>query len=268
MIIDDKHKVAFIHIPKCGGTSIAVQLSGLDSYDGYFRRNGEHPQLGRAPYMHIPLFYLKQEFPDVFEKVAAYRSFALIREPYERFASATFQRLAEYDGVSLTPRSQITVEAAISEGRKVAEWLSGRDSFWSMDYIHFTRQADYVFLGGEQVVHNVFPMEDMSAMTSCIESHCDIAIDASRRENPNFATSGGLVRSLHVLKPIYSRLTTWPMRRRLIALLRKLNWYSPAPLYKMFRDDPVIGAFVDDYYSRDFALYDAARDRMNAVGGS
>jgi hypothetical protein len=265
MIIDDKHKVAFIHIPKCGGTSITTQLDELDSYEGFFRRAGDHPRLGRVPYKHIPLFYLRQEFPEVFEKVSAYNSFALIREPYDRFASATFQGLAEHDGVTLAARSQITPDVAIQEGRKVAERLSGKGRFWTMEHIHFTRQVDYVFLDEEQVVHNIFPVESMDEMAKCMATYCGAFIDASRRENPNFATNSNLIRSLHMLKPIYSRLTTWGMRRRVVSLLRQMNLYSPAPVYEMFRKDAVISRFVESYYSQDFALYEASKARVKAL---
>src|ERR1700756_1678559 len=96
MIINDPHEVVFVHVPKCGGTSIRLQLAEMDSYKGAFQYKGEHPDLGKIHYAHIPLQFLSAAFPDAFDKVSRYKSFALLRDPFDRFASATFQRLEEF----------------------------------------------------------------------------------------------------------------------------------------------------------------------------
>src|SRR5215469_2320355 len=122
MIIDDEHRVAFVHIPKCGGTSVRRQLAALDSCRGFFYDRRDHDALGRLDYCHIPLAFLAAHFRDAFDKVAAYSAFALVRDPHSRFVSATFQRLALFGGVR---RTTATASEALQEAERTIDWLSG-----------------------------------------------------------------------------------------------------------------------------------------------
>jgi hypothetical protein len=261
MIIDDDHRAVFVHIPKCGGTSVARQFGALDTCK-LFRRKGEHEALGPIHYAHLPLVYLKAHYPAEFAKLLDYESFALLRDPHARFASATFQRIEEFGG---TPRIQITGKAALKEARAVIAWLRDRPTFCDLEYIHFSRQCDYIFLDGQQIVRNIYTIEDMHLFGRDLGDVTGLAFDADRRENSNFASSyGGLFAVLHGLKPIYSRLTSWALRERILLLLRKWNLQKPTSLYDAFRRDPEIAAFVESYYAEDFALRRAAQARMEA----
>ena len=98
MIVDDAHEVAFVHIPKCGGTSVSRQLRLLDSNNEFFKDVRDHPALGRTHFSHLPLFFLREFYPETFDRIAAYRAFAIARDPYVRFASSTIQHLDEFRG--------------------------------------------------------------------------------------------------------------------------------------------------------------------------
>jgi len=263
MIIDDIHETAFVHIPKCGGTSISLQFGDLDSYDGAFRRKGVHPVLGAIHYAHIPLPFLRRCYPAEFDKVSAYRSFALTRDPHARFASATFQRLEEFLGV---PKIDITRARALEEARAVARWLAGRGPFCDLEHVHFSRQVDYVALDGERLVDGVFPIEDIAELAAALEARCHVPFDPGRRENTNFGSGSRLLSVLHVAKPLYSRLTTWAFRERLLLLARRWKINGPQSLYDDFRRDPQISDFVEDYYAEDFKLYQAARIAPGGAG--
>lgn len=266
MIIDDAHRAAFVHIPKCGGTSVSLQFSELDSYAGAFRRKGVHPALGSIHYAHIPLAHLEQHYPDEFEKIATYQSFALVRDPHDRFASATFQRLEEFGGASrlnVTSKLDITSKQALGEAREVIRWLADRDTFCDLEYIHFSRQIDYVELRGQRIVDHVFPLENISDMAAALEAFCGIRFDPERRENTNFASNNRLLAMLHVAKPIYSRLTSWEFRKRVVGTLRRWNMHGPDSLYAELRQDPEVSSFVGDYYAMDFALYRSAKARLS-----
>ena len=104
MIIDDEHRVAFVHIPKCGGTSVRNQLAAIDSCKGEFYGRRPHERLGLLDYCHIPLQTLAREFPTAYEKVGAYQSFAIVREPHARFASA---HVGEAGGIGLIVGHQL-----------------------------------------------------------------------------------------------------------------------------------------------------------------
>jgi hypothetical protein len=257
MIIDDVHRVAFIHIPKCGGTSVGHQFRPLDSYEGRFRRPGTHPRLGPIHYSHIPLSFLRDEYPDEFEKVATYHAFAVLRDPHARFASAVCQRLEEFGG--LAPL-EITTDIATREARAVMDWLRARDRFCDLEYIHFSRQTDYVRLNGRQIVGHLYPLEDLSGLAASLQTLCGLAFDPERRENTNFVSTGGLLSQLRRFKPLYSRLTTWGMRERLLHLMQHWKLHTPSSLYDRFRRDPTISRFVEDYYAEDFAIRKIASD--------
>jgi hypothetical protein len=262
MILDDKYETAFIHIPKCGGTSISLQFRELDSYGGAFRRKGVHPALGAIHYAHIPLSFLARHYPVEFGKVSAYRSFALARDPHERFASATFQRLEEFIGV---PKPDITLTRALDEARAVMRWLAGRGAFCDLEHIHFTRQIDFVSMDGAPVVDEVYPIEDIAGLAAALEARCQIRFDPDRRANTNFGSSSRVLSVLRYAKPLYSRVTTWEFRERLLLLARRWKLQSPHALYDAFREDREISAFVQDYYAEDFTLYRTAVGRV--VGG-
>jgi hypothetical protein len=263
MIIDDAHRAAFIHVPKCGGTSVSLQLLGEDAQGGRFRQKGVHPELGPIHYAHLPLRFLRDYFPDIFAKVVSYQSFALTRDPHDRFASAIFQRLEEFCGVS---KIEITGELAVREARRVMEWVQQRDEFCDLEYIHFSRQIDYICLDGEVIVKNVFRLDDLAGLAEAMSRLCGITIDADRRENINFASNNRALALIHRLKPIYSRLTPWSLRERLLFMMKDLKLQNPDKLYDILRDDSEISGFVREYYSADLELYKSVAGRTSRAG--
>jgi len=263
MIIDDAHKVAFVHIPKCAGTSVRRQLQLLDSYDGFFFDRRDHEVLGAIDYCHLPLVFLERHFPDAFAKLCDYRSFALVRDPLTRFVSAIFERLALFKGVTGTTA---TAEIAIREADEVMRWLEGRAAFCEAPFIHFARQTDYVALGGRAIVGNVYALEDMAGFGAAIGELTGVSFDPGRRENINFASSNRLLSVLHHAKPIYARLTTWDQRQAILKQMNRWRVASPDRLYTNIRENPDIRAFVGAYYADDVALHAAARARIDARG--
>jgi hypothetical protein len=259
MIIDDEHRVAFVHIPKCGGTSVRRQLEALDSYQGFFYDRREHAELGRLDYCHIPLSFLAEHFPEAYEKVATYRAFALVRDPHSRFVSATFERLALFGGVR---RTAATAHDAISEAERTIDWLADRGPFSDPAYIHFARQIDYVTLDGRRIVDNVYAIEDMAGFGAELERLTGARFDPGRRENTNFASPNRWLSLLHVAKPLYSRVTSWKQREAILKVLHRWKLQSPDALYEAFRRNPRITAFVESYYAEDLPLYEEAKARM------
>jgi hypothetical protein len=257
MIIDDVHRMAFIHIPKCAGTSVRKQLDPIDTTGGVFYPMIDHPVLGRIHGSHIPLAFLRDHYPAEFAKLERYRSFALIREPLGRFASAAFQRLKGHHRV--VP-GEITPAMALREAHEVMEWLDGRGPFCDAPYIHFARQSDYVRVDGQQIVRNLFAMGDMAGFAAAIEAACGVHLDPERRENTNFASSNPLTRHVRrALRPLYRRLTPWEFRQKLLLKVKEANPGRDEPLYAAFRNDAKVRAFVDRYYADDWETCAALR---------
>jgi hypothetical protein len=259
MIIDDAHQAAFVHIPKCGGASAVTQLGQFDSCGGAFRRIGEHPALGPIHYAHIPLRYLQQCFPDEFTKIATYQSFALVRDPQDRFASAVFQRIHENTGVS---KLDITADAAIFEAYNVIKWLESRTNFCDLEYIHFARQIDYITIDQDSIVKHVFPLTHLAEFAKSLMTHCNIRFDPTQHENVNFASNNRILAMLRTAKPIYSRLTGWSLRKRILLRLKALGMQGPDRLYAELSDRSEISTFVKDYYAADFVAYRSATARL------
>jgi hypothetical protein len=256
VVIDDTHRLVFVHIPKCGGTSIRAALSAFDSLQGEFAKKGVHPILGPIFFGHLPLAFVERHYPSQWEKLLTYESLAVARDPFERFSSATIQRLKEFRGeIDL----KITTSMALNEAHKTIQWLSRRGTFCDMEYIHFSRQIDYVELEGRRMVTNIFAIEHLAALATVLETRYGLHLDPERRENATFASDNRLLARLRVAKPVYKRLTSWTFRERMLVLMRRLRLHTPTSLYEAFRRDSQIRDFVEDYYADDFALHRAAR---------
>lgn len=91
-MIDHKNKTIFIHIPRCGGTSIEKALTGLDYWD-------INPTL-----KHAPANIYKNLFPNYWDE---YFKFSIVRDPYSRFRSLWKYR-NEY-GLSLDAEGKICI---------------------------------------------------------------------------------------------------------------------------------------------------------------
>jgi hypothetical protein len=267
MIIDDEHRFAFVHNPKCGGTSVRNQLHHLDSYAGKFGNAADgsgvshkrrHPQLGLIAYTHIPLAFVETHFPEEYSKLIEYETFVLVRDPYSRFSSAVFQRLAEFGQI---PRSEITPKRALQEAERVAKWLERRSEFCDIEYIHFAQQVSFVDVGEQRVSNHAFAIEDVDHFATAVQQATGVRFDVTVRDNANFVLPPEAASLKRVLKPLYRRLTTWKFRQRLLSLSRSHNLQDPSPHYATLLQDPSVRAFVESYYSDDFQLYNEARGR-------
>ena len=116
MILSKPHKFAFIHIPKCAGTTVRNLLQSFDSMEGHFTsRVDTHPVLGQLDYVHMPLFVLRDYFPEEFEMVRDYWSFCCDAGSFARFASSVSQHLKMYTDRPIHMCAEKEVRKAIDE---------------------------------------------------------------------------------------------------------------------------------------------------------
>ncbi|WP_019568902.1 sulfotransferase family 2 domain-containing protein [Thioalkalivibrio sp. ALMg13-2] len=262
MIINHDHRFVFVHIPKCAGTTVRRPLEGLNQWQeaGHPWRR-EHPSLGLVDYAHMPLVVLREHFPEAFAAVVHYQSFALVRDPYRRFASSVSERI-RWEGEGLVARLSIAelkraVEASIA-------YLSrcGPSSCLPLDYIHFQHQRDYIELDGEQVVATVYPVERIHAFVQALKvcvGHSDpVAVQgesAPRRENAALMYRYEALRRAHgLVAPIMARL-----RRVLpVSATQGLEATLYVPRDRRARgvfDSHYVRDFVESYYASDLELY-------------
>lgn len=172
VIISDKHSFAFIHIPKCAGTSIRLPLTPFNSWKlagPPWQRN--HPILGLIDFGHIPLFVLRDHFRPEFEAVQKYWSFAVVRDPYTRFASSVSQRLRMYSNTPIQKRTEDDINSCI---REVIDCLSRQRQEQVVlppDYIHFQRQVDYIQVDGERIVDSIYTVDQFNQLLADVSRH-------------------------------------------------------------------------------------------------
>ena len=97
MIISDTQKFIFLHIPKCGGTTVRNSLKKFDTRNDYYwmhvYMNGateKSPklQIDKA-HMSLPIF--KRLYPKDFELLNEYTVFAFSRNPIKRIIFRTWR---------------------------------------------------------------------------------------------------------------------------------------------------------------------------------
>ena len=271
----DKENLFFVHIPKCAGTDvgkamgvaarypfeemaadIGIPLASLDP------ARCLHPTLGMIAPTHIPLPFLEAHFPRVWALLSGATSFALVREPRARFISALTQRLMEFKG---TGAIRLDDDLVQREAAEVCEWLDARNSFCDLEYVHFTRQADYTILNGEPRVDHVFPLERIDAMAAWLAREQRFPIKVTRhhaRHQPRKWFTG--------LQPAVRLLARSglpkPFREAIYPLWMKSGLFAPASeQYDKLALASDVEAFIPRYYAADMVLYGQAQERMRAL---
>jgi len=252
MIISDDHRFIFVHIPKCAGTSIKRELKSIDTTGGRFFPIGEHPQLGTIHLAHITLADLEIHFPESFAKLQDYRSFAIVRDPMDRFFSAIFQRLREFGGQG---QSAITAEMIDQEARKIIRYLERAPERLDLEHVHFNRQSDFVELRGWRIVQELFAVEQMAEVRRHIHAVTGIEIGAERRNRTTEMSLSALKPLQRMLRGPYSKLFSAEFRADVRDKMTRAGFYKDIPKQQFVRPDSAVAAFVRDYYRRDFELH-------------
>lgn len=157
MIVSDRYKFAFIHIPKNGGTSIRASLQSLHDLNVRFSGRG---YLGENYVWldHLPLDRLSRDFPEVIARLETYDSFATFRHPITRFGSA----LSEYiQQVKRTEPANASRRLFVEAYREVEAKLTKYPHVLDWKFIYFRCQSDFIFLNGRQMVKTVVPVAHM-----------------------------------------------------------------------------------------------------------
>ena len=152
--ISQEHKVLFVHIPKTGGTSIERSKLFYDRSDPEKRKPGGHTAIQR--YHHrVP-------------ESKNYTSFAIVRNPCERFLSAFYymQQGGQHNGDKTWMRENIgkmTLEEWVQNGIK--DTAAHFKPMWHYVFLPETRQQPHV-MG----VDEIFCQEDFGEAIQWINS--------------------------------------------------------------------------------------------------
>lgn len=262
-VIRERDNFAFVHIPKCGGTSIRASLEALFPDRGppdHWLYGGiePHPVLGRIMPAHMPLAVLADHFPQILVQLQQVRSFALVRAPLSRFASSMAQHLRQFHGVML---NDLTTEETKQHLDRVFGALSHAPDWPGVEYVHFLRQTDFVGLRGDQLVDDVFPIENINGLTVEMGKYIGQTLPSPGHENatihnPTAALSaakaiGGVLRRF-VPERIYGRT------RRMLE--QRLGRPTLTDRYRAHRlsELPAVRDFVAEFYAADAVLHQNA----------
>ncbi|RIJ20464.1 hypothetical protein D1224_15200 [Henriciella barbarensis] len=254
MIISDKFQFAFIHIPKCAGTSIRNHLDHLNEYSEFSAgRINSHPMCGFMDYTHIPLAKLNEYFFYAFEKVCAYESFALIRNPYERFFSSLSQHSRVYLNTNIASMSKKQV---IESANSVCDQISQKDLIDDYRFIHFEKQSNFLEIDGTRVVKTVIDVSEAQRLLDIIAQITDEPSSEVGEKNAARVFQSSAHRKLTQLAKQINLVRSLGQKLPMVSHLAREIMYKPAKtslsrtyMTKWLRD------FIDNYYARDFEIW-------------
>ena len=231
-----------------------------DRKERYFEKSrDEHADLGSLDFSHIPLVILREHFPDDFACICHYASFALIRDPFERFASSLHEYLHWSYALKLADLSpqQTTKFSAEAIGR--LQVYSDGAPVTDSELIHFSRQTDFIEIDGKPIVSCLFAIEDLDAMMASIgkligQPIAYRPINQRIRYHPESLqlASEAVQRALratlsqNLLRPILNFSRKVMMKSGFVKLEKRI------PFDTQFGDETK--AFVQEFYQRDIDL--------------
>ena len=166
MIVSDRLRFVFVHIPKCAGTSVRVSIAQFHDADPrYLKAIVNDPVHGMIDYRHMPLSLISAIAPEILDRLKTYTTYAIVRDPMQRFQSAMAQRAKMYLGKEFAQMSSEEISAEID---RVISYLRSVPQTNSPDFIHFSRQSDFVYLDGERLVHKIYPVERLDLFAASI----------------------------------------------------------------------------------------------------
>jgi hypothetical protein len=263
MIISNTHHFVFVHIPKCAGTTVRHALQVFDDCNGaHTDRVGKHPVLGNLDYVHIPLFTLRDHFKEEFKAVKDYWSFAVVRDPFTRFASSISQRMKMYSDQPMHRSNLGDVSAAIDESIEYLSQQSPSNHRLPPEYIHFQKQIDYIELDGEQIVDSLYTLNDVDKLFKEVGQFMGCSIGCRSqvggtqpRINQSIVFRNDLIRwAIETTRPLLNqsyRLLPEGVKQRV-----RDQIYVPRDhrMKDLFTADHVQN-FIQSYYTKDIALY-------------
>lgn len=252
MIINQEKRFAFIHIPKCGGTSVRNQLGAFDDHQGYFGTRREIEGLGLVDAMHLPLAVIASRFPEVAQTLRNATTYALIRDPYARFRSSMSMylrsvRRAEIDGFDDAGLAAV-VDGCIAR-------VSRDDPSLDVEIAHFVRQVDMIQHPDVPLDLRLYATANIPAMLRAMGQHLGHPLREDAHDNQTVTIRYGWLRPYYrsaaqFLNGVLPAQTYAALKRRAVPLLSK----PPTRADRGVFNSDTVRDFVSDFYAADLAL--------------
>jgi len=270
MIVLDEHELFFVHIPKCGGTSVRRKLLRLSGQEDIYK-NMRHQLdgIGFVGADHLTLRTLCAHMPELFKKLTRYHSFAVVRDPMERFRSAMYQHLrGPFNKINLAAGQPFSMHDKCAKVIEALDHHDHHDGQLPVPFMHFQRQIDFVQIDDVQLVKYLYTLENLDALM------CEMG----RRMGVDNATVGRDHRSLRLrVGKAHRVVLSFNKAARSVLSDRAYHRLKAAtvPILARRLDEPltekVIGQdrvdFLTRYYAADQALYDRIRSEFTQTSG-
>ncbi|MEL6569451.1 MAG: hypothetical protein AAFQ22_13620 [Pseudomonadota bacterium] len=289
-----EQSVFFLHIPKNAGKSVHAALDqytasyaayaadlGISEIDaesmalskprpdqapGTFSAGLDLANLGRVHPSHLPLFVLQQACPQTWATLnnAAF-SFAMTRDPRERFLSALMQRMKEFGDAGAIRADDVAVK---NEAEKVCAWLGERERFADLEYVHFIRQSDFVEHEGKRVITDLFPVDRTDVLYKHLHDRTGLIAEVprshARRQPKQWARA-----AQPIARFAARRLLTPRLKQMIYPIWTGSALFTDASkTYDAVDLGAATEAFLKEYYARDAALHAEALAGAKAVDTS
>lgn len=253
---------AFIHLPKNGGSTIRDQFAALDDCgQKYFYRNGMHDKHGEIAFGHLPLWVIAQDAPDDLEFIAHTWSCAVTRDPSERFRSAMAQRAREFLGKPLPDQTKAERQSLADD---IMRHLEARPNLPAAEFVHFTRQVDFIRHEGAQVVKHLYPLSNIDALIAELGQRTGQTTSADRKNQTEYTKNGAFGQIARGLWATVKPILPAAVQSRLRQNLRGMVVQSGNTDDRLGLMNDRLTAFVRDFYADDFDIHNAALARSAA----
>lgn len=279
MIYSDRHKVAFIAIPKNANTSarnIFSERIGNDFFPitrhesdfKYIERIIDDNNYQFDPELHtghLPLKVLKEIFPNFFHKLETWQLFAIVRDPFDRFPSSFVQYLTHMQYVK-NPAIDIDIEIDFSKLNQttiekyldmVIDDLSTNGANYK-EKTCFMPQSEYIYFNDRQFVKNLFDVRDVDSFKKAIEKHCNLKFGTFKHLNKNRRAE---LLPGFPMKSVVRQILPKPMKRYISNYLNsKLQIRNK---YKNVFEKSNVTDFVEKFYRKDIEMYSMNKNKID-----
>ncbi len=255
MIIINEKKVAFIHIPKNGGTSIRAYFNTINkgAINEFEYQIFVHKK-ERYDMNHLTLDLLNKNFKTTFDLIKQYNSFCILRDPRERFYSSINQYFRFQKNKMIDECSEKELNEEISIIISKLKELKGKN--FPANFIHFQPQVDFVMLDNKIVIKNIFYLDDTASIEKFVKSNISEDFVMQKKNDTVFIKNKISAKTLRFLYKVFSSAGLRFSDSQISFIKSKLFRNKNVMLDKI-EDKSKIDGFIDDYYSKDLKLIES-----------
>jgi len=250
MIVLAKHKIAIIHIPKCAGTNLKQALYALNNENIEIIEGIKVIDGIKYDTAHLTNNILACKFPDLFEDIKKYKTYAIIRNPEERFFSA----INQYSKTQLKkPIYRLSKKEKKDLEMHIINRINSDDN--AIEMIHFKKQIEFIEYKESNLVQNIIRIESIGKLESYIEKILDCKIFENRHhKNETLAYKNKFIAEILIENKLIEYAKSKVKSKTIKGIAKKI--FLKKNENSELTEDTL--AFVKNFYKEDFNLWNNA----------